>query len=192
MNEKNSKKLRYTSIVALVAGKKLAAFCMPLPIGIIDQHSEQIWHTIGSFPALGYKPPAGQSGIQWVDFIANPANATTYDYNTTDNITYADNDNFYKDMAHSTNFDIVVRARFNTTHAYCSGNTTWVLAWTKCEIFSSGLNIDGVECNRTQITTTDDYMWVNFYIQTNSTSQNLQLSRDQTCLIEYINLSAYY
>jgi len=200
MESERKIKFRYLSIVALVVGMLLTVYSLPLQFEPGPEREGQ-WNTVFSWPpALGAfaNLTTGEGGIQAV-FIVNNSVTTYPDNQSTDvqNMSWSTTDEFDLSIPHSTNFDIVVRARFNVTQAYEVGNATWVTAWTKCEITStnSGGNLNigaNTAMSKTQITTTDDYMWVNFYIQTNDTAENLQISRGDRVWIDHINLSAYY
>jgi hypothetical protein len=108
------------------------------------------------------------------------------------NLSYVEANAFNVNLPHSTKFGIYVTARFNTTQAYSLGNTTWVPAWTRCNITGANLSIGPIFMNSTEIAHDSTYMYMRFYTELNSTGQPLMLARDQRLDLSTIQIEAYY
>ena len=185
----NKAKLAIVAVFAIVALTALAN----LPYSMFKEEAKPVelatWNVLGDFD-----PGVGAGGFLSIVVMELTDGVTI---NTADNASFATNlsyveaDAFDEDIPHSTKFGIYVTARFNTTQAYSVTNTTWVLAWTRCEMVGVNLSIDGFT-NRTKIAEDGTYMYVRFFREINATSEPLMLDRDQRLDLSTIQLEAYY
>lgn len=196
-NKKKEKILKITLVFALVAGMLLATFSIPI---VPDTHEsgEIKMRTWQSFSALAENTSMGAAGggILHLIIMAHDA-GETYATNASvaTNLTNCTWDNFDLDIPHSTSFDIVIRARFNTTQAYSASNSTWVLAWTRCRITATDYPLEiaaDTVMEKTEIVNCTDFIWVHFYLKQNASAQDLKLLRDSSISVSSIKLEAYY
>jgi len=189
----------------------LGARMVPTP----KLESDPSWHILweGSLAeATEANPGAGASGFLEIFFV-NHSNTgtTTYDENTssvfegwcntsldadgaagTTNHAYANADEFNLELKHSTALDIVVRARWNKTHAW--NGTMFHGHDCRINLTTSGGGIvingaTGTNCisnNETDHT----YIWINVYW--NNSNSGYQLNKGQTCTISQVSIQAYY
>jgi len=151
--------------------------------------------TYGEYPA-----PAGEGSILAVYICAKSATpGTTYATNNSATLEglaqdYADADDerIYPD--HSTAFDIVVRARFNKSEVFDYDNTQFNAAWCKMQISSANLNLAAdteMTAVVSQNSSSDDFIWINFYLQQDQAAADLTLSRDEVAEITEIQRQYY-
>ena len=176
-----------TIMVGIVVGLfVLPAFMAPL-------QPDRNW---GSVRADG-NPGAGESGMVRLMIYPHDADpGTTYASNLTNDAAYAYgntwNTSLTGDVPYApTTFDIVVKARFNTTHAYSSGNTTWMLSWVNSTIRCPDLSINAnTTMTKVQITTNENYMWVHFYM--NNGGAGYTRTHGVTTNVTHTRIRAYF
>lgn len=185
----NKLKLAVVAVLAIVGLTALAY----LPHDIIQE--EQL-ERIATWKALGdYNPGAGAGGFLSIVAMELPDGSsinTALNTSFAVNLSYVEADAFNVNLPHSTKFGIYITARFNQTQAYSLGNTTWVSAWTRCNITGVNLSIGPIFMNKTEIANDATYMYMRFYTEMNSTGQPLMLARDQRLDLSTIQLEAYY
>lgn len=177
---------------------------------------EPTWHILweGSLAeATEANPGAGASGFLEIFFVnhsADPANA--YNENTssvfetwcnasldadgaagTTNHAYANADNFHLEVKHSTTMDIVIRARWNATHAF--NGTIYRDSDCRINITASGggITILGTTSGTNVVSkngTACEYIWINVYW--NNAGAGYVLSKGNTCTISSISIQAKY
>lgn len=179
------------------------------------EYDNEQWHVIweGSLAeAIEYNPGAGASGFLEIYFINHSAApATAYDDNTSSvyegwcnssldpdgagaaYTAYGNTDNFNCYAKHSTTMDIVVRARWNRTHAY--NGTMFRDADCRINITTSGggITISGATSGTNVVsknTSTNDYIWINVYW--NNVGAGYILSKGGTCTISSVSIQAKY
>lgn len=169
------------------------------------------WHVVweGSLAqAVEADPGAGASGFLEIFFVNHTATpATAYAINTSSNFetwananlgtgvgnAWANADDFNLQLKHSTAFDVVVRVRYNKTHAW--NGTAFLAGDTRVNITASGggVTISGATSGtnvESYNNTGMDYIWINVYW--NNTVDGYQLSKGGTCAISQISIQAKY
>lgn len=200
-------------VVGLVITMLIGYFTLPHPV--IKEEKEKTWHVVweGTLAeATEADPGAGASGFLEIFFV-NHSNTGTTTYLTnvssdmedwcnasldvdgtgTGYYAYAIADNFNLQLKHSTALDIVIRVRFNKTHAW--NGTDFVDADTRVNITASGggITILGTTSGTRAVTrndTSDDYIWINNYW--NNSNAGYQLQKGGTCSITSISIQAKY
>lgn len=133
------------------------------------------WHTIAS--AADGNPGTGASGVLEI-FIythqAVPATAYAANLSSVSPLCYASrntlNGSCTGNVPYATTFDIVVKCRYNATHAYNTTGSVWMLTWVKALITCANLGVGAdtaltsVTTNCVQIGKNATYMWVNYWI----------------------------
>jgi len=191
MERKSKLKLTLVAIL-VIAGLTAVAFYPQI------QQTTTVKERVATWKALGdYDPGAGAGGFIRIVIKALPDGSSTNpntNASLATNLTYIENNAFFKEIPHSTKFGIYIVARFNATEAYSVTNTTWVQAWVRCYI--TGLNCSitaDTLMNKTLMDTAGAvYMWECFYLELNASSQPLMLLRDQYLDLSSIKLEAYY
>jgi len=114
---------------------------------IVEQVHQREWKA----SALAWADPGvGVSGLLYY-FVVDLTDGAI-DYNTT-NLTPSlgkvmthfavNNSHANSSINHSTNFAIGALVRWNATHAYDSGNNTWVIQYVNCSLHNAALSING-------------------------------------------------
>jgi len=158
----------------VVSGIIFCVFVAGLLIGtnfndVVEYREEEMWQMVQRFTPLAEgNPGAGASGFLEIFFINHSAS----DLNTTFNENSSGKLDFDLELASEVSFDIVVRVRFNKTHAWetnkfidtdCDCQIT-----TSCTGWADG-NDEANESARdrgaavvSRNDTGDDYIWINF------------------------------
>lgn len=158
-------------------------------------------------------PGAGESGVVWVGIVAHEADpGTAYASNQTDGgslaygteVVTSGANALTGNVPYDTAFDIVVRVRWNKTHAYSSNNDTWMLSWVNASISAANdagsttyFPIAAVamgEVNVTGVTAGHDFIYVQYYIQAKAAAAGagLQISHGDTVNCSNFQAWAYY
>ena len=190
----------------------LATRMVPTP----ELETSPSWHVIweGTLAeATEANPGAGASGFLEIFFV-NHSNTgtTTYDSNVsstyetwcnasldadgaagTTNHAYAAGDNFHLELKHSTTMDIVVRARWNRTHAW--DGSKFVDGDCRINITASGggITISGATSGTNCVSgneTDHTYIWINCYW--NNSNAGYTLNKGQTCTVSQVSIQAKY
>jgi hypothetical protein len=172
---------------------------------------EGIWQVIweGSLAeASEATPPAGETAFLEIFFVNHSATpATAYDDNTSSvyetwanaNLgtgtgnAWANADDFNLQLKHSVAFDVVVRVRYNKTHAW--NGTAFIDGDTRVNVTASGggVTISGATAGTNVVTynnTGQDFIWIDVY-WTNG-GAGYQLNKGGTCVISQISIQAKY
>jgi len=183
--KKENKRIRKSILIGvIVVSLFMAPSFSPIP--------ERGWSSVA---ATG-NPGVGSSGM--VNLYIYPHDATpsvTYSTNLSTATAYAHRDTWNGSMTGSVPFDkafdIVIKARFNTTHAYNSSGTTWMLDWVRANLTCADLGISTLTgMTAVQTATSNEYMWVQFYINNGGTGYTM--SHGETYNVTYASLEAYY
>ena len=157
-------------------------------------------------------PAAGESGVVGVFIYPRQATpATAYQTNCTTGTAYAHGTEIVTSGANAltgnvpydTAFDIVVRVRWNKTHAYSTNNNTWMLPWVNASISAANdaggttyFPIAALDMGEANVSgcTTDTYIWVQYYCQAkaSATGAGLQISHGDTVNCSTFQAWAYY
>lgn len=183
-----TKKEKYGLIKAsVVVGLMVIAILTTLIVLPADKDGG--WGTI-TVSAAEANPGAGASGILEV-FIIDHDSGVTY----TDNISEGAGstlgygvDSFNIDIPHSTTFDIIVKCRANTTHAY---DSAWNLSLIRCNLTASGaLTIGPLEgMTEHQIGYNATYIWVNYELD--NSGSGYSIDRDDSVSVSAIKFEYY-
>jgi len=196
MKKENKNKLVKTTAVSLLLVGAVIGLVMIAnmnPQEIISSIGQRGWSTVAT--AEG-NPGAGASGVLQIYIYphqAVPATAYAANLSTATAYGYADNLNTScgTDVPFSTAFDIVVKCRFNVTHAYNVTAAAWVDAWVRANITCANLAIGAYTAMTwVQITNTTEYMWGNFYI--NNGGAGYQISHGQNINVTLFRVQAYF
>lgn len=177
MKKTNRKKAgkSLSMVFAVTVTLLLIVFSMPQPVLVEDEGTYRvIWKGNLASAAEG-NPGSGASGfleIFYVNHSGAPAGA--YEENTSATIEgwctagygYASADNFLLQISSAVTFDIVVRVRFNKTHAW----ETDKFIDTDCRVNITHTGLDGnaiSDVTGTNVIThndsSDEYIWINVY-----------------------------
>jgi len=197
---------RWSVVTALVIGALVVMSNLTIQV-----NEEDPWHTIAVIrPAKAHENTTvsagecGFLGIYLANHTASPS--TAYDTNLSDDLSdwcntthgsgagYAIADAFNKDIKHSVQFDVVVRARFNLSYCNLELDRTRIRLWLN----NSGAWADGeaIAYNTAGVgvlagNDTTSMIWVNFYWVASDTG-GYKISPDQTLTIDAIYLEAQY
>lgn len=174
---KTKKEIKKKYGKTLVGGTMFTLIAVAFVTGLMINAS--IFNTVETQPVLkpGWNtvaadgdPGAGASGMLEIFIYPHDADpAVTYASNLSSASAYASrntwNGTLTGDVPYDTAFDIVIKVRFNTTHAYNSTSSAWEIALVRANITCADLSIGALTAmSKAQITTTATYMWVNFYM----------------------------
>lgn len=148
-------------------------------------------------PRLGDADPGSvASGVLNVTLSVHVANpATYYARNLTNNAsiygwTNTNNSHVTSDLPYATAFDIIVKVRWNATHAYSSGNTTWMLSWVRANATCADLALTDTAMSEVEIGKNATYLWVNYYL--NNGGAGFTISRGQNITPCQFTFDSYY
>lgn len=177
MKEVNKKALGMTMLAAIFVGAMFVSFTLT-PV-VLEKAGYRGWSTIVT--AADGDPGSGASGVLEI-FIYNHSDdpETTYAANLSAasayaNVSYLDRAEgmFYSNAAYpngvpyDTQFDIVVKVRFNKTHAYDTTNGFWRADWARANITCADLSIGAETVMNETIIVNDSnapFLWINYHI----------------------------
>jgi hypothetical protein len=171
-------------VVGLMVSQSLLAPVMP----------DRFWRSVR---AADGDPGAGESGMLEIFIYPHQTDPnTTYQSNLTAAAAYANrstwNGSCTGDVPYApTKFDIVIKVRYNTTHAYNSSASAWDGTFVRANITCSDLGIaENTSMHKIHILNASDYMYVNYYV--NNTVAGFNISHGQTINVTYVKIEAYY
>jgi len=163
---------------------------------IIIPEKPRTWHELGSDAS----PGAGDSGVINVYIYPHSADpGTDYATNLTEGAAYAHFDGTPSldealdgNVPYDTEFDIVVRCRYNNTHAYNSTTPGWDMTYVKALMTCADLSIGAdTEMSEVQVATAGTtYMWVQFYV--NNAAAGYTIAHGETVNVTSFKQQAYY
>lgn len=212
MNKENYKR-KWASLGTII-GVATISFLLYTSVfsNIQVKQEEGTWHVIweGSLAEAAEASPAAGASAFLEIFFVNHSNTgtTTYDTNTSSDFetwanahlaagggnAWANADAFNLQLKHSVDFDIVVRCRFNATHAW--NGTMFRDSDCRVNITASGggITIAGTVSGTNAVSknhTTDlSYIWINTYW--NNSNAGYTLAKGSTCTISEISIQAKY
>lgn len=211
MDSTNVKKR--SSRLGLIVGVAIIAFLLYTSVisNIQVKQKEGKWQVLweGSLAeASEGNPGTGASGFLEIFFVNHSGSpATAYDTNTSSLMetwananmgtgvgnAWANADSFNLQLKHSTTFDVVVRVRYNHTHAW--DGVKFVDADTRVNITASGggVTISGTVSGTNVVSYNNTgmaYIWINVY-WTNG-GAGYQLTKGGTCTVSSISIQAKY
>jgi len=176
---------------------------------LMEDKEVRSWKTVMKWvpgePLAEADPGAGNSGILEVFFINHTADhfyavenssAVLEGHCTTNGLGFATADDSQIDLAHSTDFDIVVRIRANATHAkhgavWFDSDVNVTITWSdggESDAQPDGKTTSGLAA----FNTSDfDFLYVNFYWD-DSGGSGYSISKGQTSEIASIEFAAYF
>ena len=170
---KNRKKAGISLATVFAVATAIMLIIMTAPRPVFDEDFNIVW--IGNLASAEGDPGAGASGFLEIFYINHSATpATAYDENSSATLEgwcaggygYATLDDFNLNIDYTLTFDIVVRVRWNKTHAWNA--TAFIDADCRVKITHEGLNGNPIaNVTGTLVVThnvsTDDYIWANIY-----------------------------
>ena len=155
-----------------------------------------------------YSPGAGDVDSGWLEiYIINHTaapetafnentSATLESWCTAAGLAYADADEFSETITSETSFDIVIRGRWNVTHAYnfdqFEDSRCRIKLTADCDDWAVGAAISDIEGTLVVTTniSTDDFIWCNVYWDNSGTGY--QIKDGATLTITEISIEAEY
>ena len=151
-----------------------------------------------------YSPGAGDIESGWLEIYAYPHSAdpnTTYAENTSAtleaaSLAYADVDAWSEALISETSFDIVVRGRWNKTHAWnfdqFEDDRCRIKMTADCDDWGVGTIISDVEgvLVVSQNSSLDDFIWCNVYW--NNSGTGYQIKDDATLTVSEISIEGEF
>jgi len=206
--KRNRSKFGYGLIAVLVIGMVFGYMTIPRPVLQVDEDTGE-WHIVweGNLAsAAEANPGTGASGFLSVYFHPHQAtphasyfenSSSNLESNcTTNSLGFANADDTEVDLAHSTTFDVVVRARGNVSNCQVGGtwfDTNLKVQWTSASLAVSAdteLSLVGGNASATSNDSAFTYMYMNFWDDNGGTGYTI--SQDQSLEITSIKLLAYY
>lgn len=170
-NKKNGRSVRKAGLVSgcLLGMVVCILFFASVDNGVIDNDNVEIVEDKGVFrqvilPFLGEADPgSGASGV--LEVYVNTT-GDSYTTNVTGEYEKGETNNSHigSNVPFGTNFDVVVKVRWNKTHAYDSAwNLSLVRAYSNC----TALSVSGVEMNEAQVTAgvSSDFIIVHYFLR---------------------------
>lgn len=160
---------------------------------LVEDVYQRSWKAV---PMGDADPGAGASGVLIVYVVAR--SAFTYTSNISINASVfgseeTNNSHAGNNIPYDTYFDVVVKVRWNKTHAYSTSNSTWMLPWvrgnTTCALLSISADTAMDEYNISG-TTNGKYIWVHYVIDNGGTGYSI--SRGDNITSHSFTFDAYY
>jgi hypothetical protein len=171
-------------VVGMLVSQSLLAPIMP----------DRFWRPV---QAADGNPGAGASGLLEIFIYPHQANpAATYAANLSSASAYAArntwNGTLTGDVPYApTTFDIVIKVRFNATHAYNASAPGWDMTYVKALITCAALSIGAdTEMEEVEIAHADAYIWVNFWMD--NSNNGYTVSHGATTNVTSVKLQAYF
>lgn len=151
------------------------------------------WQTIAT--GADDDPGAGAPGILNIFVYPHSADpATDYATNLSEGSAYAYghiDSALTGNVPYDTEFDIVVKVRYNTTHAYNSTGSAWVMDWVRANITCADLSIGALTAmSKVQTGSNATYLWVQYYM--NNADAGYTISHGETVNVTYFGMAAYF
>lgn len=182
----------------------LSLFMIGIMVGVIFMANMNVTEIITSVGQRGWRnvasaegnPGTGASGVLEIliyphsadpgtDYATNLSNATAYGH--TDNL----NTSAGSSIPFATTFDIVMKVRFNATHAYNTTGSKWMDAWVQANITCADLSIGAfTPMTWLQTDNTSTYMWGNFYV--NGGGAGYTITHSEHVNVTLLRISAYF
>ena len=156
--------------IGLVVGMLVISNSSPVPTEVVEQVRQ--WQKDVLHPVGDNDPGVGNSGVLRVYIYKHQANpATAYASNLTapsaNVYAYGDTNNTHigSIVPYNTAFDIVVKVRWNKTHAFNETSHVWEHSWVRGNITCAafGLSDDAMGEQNISGTTNDVYIWMHYY-----------------------------
>lgn len=153
-------------VTALVIGAVTAMMLLyPIQEVTVMPPKPRTWQAVGDA-----NPGSGASGVLVVYVYPHQSDPSTYDSNISTATAYEWNDGLNAslgtDVPYDTAFDIVVKVRYNKTHAWNTTGHLWELGWIMGNMTCSDLSIGADELmNESNITASDTFIWIHYYLQ---------------------------
>jgi hypothetical protein len=192
---KERKYMKSAAIAMIVIGVVVGVIVVSNmnPTQLIQTIGQKGWHNMAL--AEG-DPGAGASGILEIYIYPHQADpATAYQANLSTEAAFGYSDNLNasagSNIPYDTAFDIVVKCRFNTTHAYNATGAEWMDSWIRANITCANLGITASSAMVwVRIGSNSTYMYGNFYI--NNGGAGYTIYRGQSVNVTLLRLQAYY
>ena len=201
MKNTKTKRFAFGSLftVGLVAAMLIAMLTVP------SQLNMKGWNTIAS--AADGNPGTGASGVLEIfiykhqgtpgtAYAANLSSASPDCYAARNTLNGACTGN----VPYATTFDIVIKCRYNVTHAYNTTGSVWEITWVKGLITCANLAV-GADTALTSVTTNcvkigsnATYMWVNYWISDSNAGAGagFTITHGQIVNVTSFKMQAYY
>jgi hypothetical protein len=198
------------SEAGFVIGLTIAIFALVTNIPmmpIVENGRIRSWQSL-TMNALGdIAPGAGQSGVVNVSLVKHGL----YDYksNITRNASMfawsgfggeANNTQIGNNVPYGIRFDIVVKVRWNRTHAFNTSNSNWSLAWVQANISMPRFQYQNYSMDEWNVSTsvgweaTQNFMWVQYVLGSGKGTANngMSINRSERVPQCYFRFWAYY
>ena len=189
--------------IGLVVGMLIVSNSSPVPEEIVEKTIKiRQWHEDILIPVGEADPGAGNSGVLGVWIYAHQGDpGTAYATNLSESgaTVYAfgdvNNSHIGSIVPYNTAFDIVVKVRWNQTHAFNASSNTWMHDWVRGNITCAAFSLSDeamTEQNITDATLGPDatYIWMNYYW--NNAAAGGTISRGQNVTSCSFTFDAYY
>lgn len=199
MKETKPKRFAFGSllVVGLVVGMLIAMQVVPNAVN-------RNWGTVS---AADGNPGAGASGVLEIFIYAHqavPATAYAANLSSASPSCYASRNTLNGactgNVPYATAFDIVVKCRYNVTHAYNTTGSVWEITWVKALITCANLAVGAdtaltsVTTNCVQIGSNATYLWVNYWIADANAGAGagFTITHGQVVNVTSFKMQAYY
>jgi len=195
IKEHKTKLVGSVMFILIVFGVASGLIIANTPMGVdkaVMDCKEYSWKPVAS----DGNPGAGASGMLEIFIYPHDADPdTTYATNLSSASAYASrntwNGTLTGNVPYDTEFDIVIKARYNVSHAYNTTSSAWDMAYVKALITSADLGIGAdTEMSKVQTANNTDFMWVQFYM--NNGGAGYTRSHGLTTNVTSVKLQAFY
>ena len=204
MNEKRQKRIKAGIIIGLVLIATVVFSSVVIKEGTNPETGKATMKIDMSTAVAEYSPGGGAVESGWLEIYAYPhaaVPATTYAENTSAtleaaSLAYADADDWSETLVSETSFDLVVRGRWNKTHAWNFDQFEDIRCRIKmtvtCDDWAVGSNIGDVEGTLvvSRNDTSDDFIYANVYW--NNAASGYQIKDGATLTVSEISIEGEF
>lgn len=195
--KKENNKLRNAGVLGtLLVGFVAATLVLSLSVPEVTEEKIRSWHYAPMITGDN-DPGAGNSGVLIVYIHKhNDDGETFYGSNITVNssvLASGDGNNTHigSSVNHTTPIDIVIKVRWNQTHAFASGNNTWMWNWVNGWLNCTGLSISTLEMTEVNITASGTSTYAFAHYVANNSNNGYQLTKGQNVTSTVFNFNYY-
>jgi len=197
--KKKNKLVEASFIIGLIVAMFFVVTNLPM-IPVMEEGHIKSWHGL-TLPALGdIAPAAGQSGVVNVSIVKHGLYTYTNNFTRNESMfgyTETNNTEAGADVPYGIQLDLVVKVRWNRTHAYNTTSKQWNLDWVRGNVSMPQFGLQNHTMDEYNISSvgweaTQDFLWVQYVYDGGGSSPGFSINKSQRIYQCYFRFWAYY